>query len=463
MNTDASIFERVSQAFNSLIGHSGSISEPVMTLLAAWWQALANAGVFSLQTWMDTLLEFAFYYPLFMAYLWMIGALIYYFHWERSAIFNAEHAPELPDYPPVSIIVPCHNEGSDVRETIEYLLLQKYPNFEIIAVNDGSTDDTLDILLSLAKQYDCVRVINLEQNQGKAMALRTGALFSKNEYLICIDGDALLAPEATHWIMLHFLSGPRVAAVTGNPRIRTRSTLLGKIQVGEFSAIIGLIKRAQRVYGRIFTVSGVVAGFRKAALHRVGYWSNDMITDDIDISWKLQLDHWDIRYEPNALCWILMPETLGGLWKQRLRWAQGGAEVLLKYYKRLGLWKSRRMWGVYLEYLTSVFWSYTMLIVVVLWTLGWFVELPEELEIPTLIPSWGGVLLGLTCLVQFALSLIIDSRYEKGIGKTYYWMIWYPLAYWAINVFTTVAGLIKAVLKKRNTRAVWVSPDRGIR
>src|SRR3546814_5898602 len=116
----------------------------------------------------------------------------------------------------------------------------------------------------------------------------------------------------------------RVGAVTGNPRIRNRSSLLGQGQVGEFASIIGLIKRTQRVYGRIFTVSGVVAAFRRRALDHVGYWSLDMITEDIDISWKLQRDHWTIFYEPRALCWILMPETLRGLWRQRLRWAQGG-------------------------------------------------------------------------------------------------------------------------------------------
>jgi biofilm PGA synthesis N-glycosyltransferase PgaC len=79
-----------------------------------------------------------------------------------------------------------------------------------------------------------------------------------------------------------------------NPRIRTRSTLIGRIQVGEFSSIIGLIKRTQRIYGRVFTVSGVIAAFRRQALADVGYWSPDMITEDIDISWKLQLRHWDI-------------------------------------------------------------------------------------------------------------------------------------------------------------------------
>ena len=151
------------------------------------------------------------------------------------------------------------------------------------------------------------------------MALRMGAMATESEFLVCIDGDALLDKHATTWLMHHMVSGPRVGAVTGNPRIRTRSTLLGRVQVGEFSSIIGLIKRAQRIYGRIYTVSGVVAAFRKTALQRCGYWGINMVTEDIDVSWNLQLNYWDIRYEPNALCWILMPETTKGLWTQRLR------------------------------------------------------------------------------------------------------------------------------------------------
>ncbi|KAG1244023.1 hypothetical protein G6F68_015616 [Rhizopus microsporus] len=69
-----------------------------------------------------------------------------------------------------------------------------------------------------------------------------------------------------------------------------------------------------------------------------------MITEDIDISWKLQRDHWSIFYEPRGLCWILMPETLRGLWKQRLRWAQGGAEVFLKNLRSIWSWRHRRLW-----------------------------------------------------------------------------------------------------------------------
>ncbi|WP_330970402.1 glycosyltransferase, partial [Lysobacter sp. A3-1-A15] len=156
---------------------------------------------------------------------------------------------------------------------IEALLQQQYPDFEIIAINDGSTDATGAHLDALAAVHERLRVIHLDHNVGKANAMRMGALAARSEYLVCIDGDALLDEYATHWMVWHLCSGPRVGAVTGNPRIRNRSTLLGKLQVGEFSSIIGMIKRAQRVYGRLFTVSGVISAFRKTALHQVGYWS----------------------------------------------------------------------------------------------------------------------------------------------------------------------------------------------
>ncbi len=361
------------------------------------------------------------------------------------------------------MLVPCFNEGDTARESIGALMELAYPHYEVIAINDGSSDHTGEVLDALARRHERLRVVHLARNQGKAMALRMGALASPNEYLVCIDGDAILDPHAVTWIMRHFVTGPRVGAVTGNPRIRNRSTLLGRIQVGEFSSIIGLIKRAQRIYGRVFTVSGVVAGFRKAALHEVGYWSLDMVTEDIDVSWRLQLAHFDIRYEPNALCWILMPETLGGLWRQRLRWAQGGAEVLLRYSRHLFSWRRRRMWPVHAELTLSILWSYAMALVFLLWLLGKVLPLPPTLHVPTLFPGWTGVLLGFTCLVQFGVSLLIDNRYEGRIGRYYYWVIWYPMAFWMLTTLTSVVALPRALAKRRGTRATWVSPDRGIR
>ena len=408
-------------------------------------------------------LLFVYYYPLFMSYIWMIGASQYFLRWEYKKHESYQSAPKLPSYPAVSLIVPCHNEGDNVDETIQALAEQNYPNTEVIAVNDGSTDNTGQRLDELSLKYSNLRVVHLIENQGKAMALRMGAMASPNEFLICVDGDAILDPNATSWMMKHFLSGPNVGAVTGNPRIRTRSTLLGKIQVGEFSSIVGLIKRAQRIYGRIFSISGVIAGFRKKALQSVDYWSVDAITEDIDISWKLQMSHWDIRFEPNALCWILMPETFTGLWKQRLRWAQGGMEVISRNILNLRHWEHRRMWLLVIEYLISVLWAYTIVALFIIWISIQLLPQTGELNLFNLLPGSTSLALVLTCLLQFALSLFIDSRYEQGIGKYYYWMIWFPLAFWLLNVFTTVVGVPKALLRRRGQRAIWTSPDRGIR
>jgi len=346
--------------------------------------------------------------------------------------------------------------------TVGALLELNYPNYDIILINDGSTDDTAAIIDDIAAKHVNVKAVQLASNQGKAMALTVGTMMSSSEYLVCIDGDAVLDPNCITWMMRHFLSGPRVGAVTGNPRIRNRSTLLGKLQVGEFSAVIGLIKRAQRVYGRVFTVSGVVAAFRKSALHQVGYWSTNMVTEDIDISWKMQTHYYDVRYEPNALCWILMPETLKGLWKQRVRWAQGGAEVLFKFIDIFSDVKKRRMWPIYTELVVSIFWAYLMCVIFILWAVGKFVDLPTYLQVTSIVPGWNGTLLAVTCLLQFAVSLFIDSRYEPKIRRYYYWMIWYPMLFWMLSVATTVVGLPTAFFKDRNKRATWTSPDRGI-
>ena len=410
------------------------------------------------------LFDFAFFYPFFMAYLWMMGAIYYFFYREKVEKRAVDDPPPLDETPGVTFIVPCHDEGPNVRETIGALLEQVYPDFEVIAINDASNDETGQVLDEMALLEDRLRVIHFETNQGKAMGLRAGAASANNEILICIDGDAILHPHAAHWLAWHFVTGPRVGAVTGNPRVRNRTSLLGKIQAGEFSSIIGLIKRAQRIYGRIFTVSGVVAAFRRSALQRVGYWNLDMVTEDIDISWSLQTDRWDIRYEPNALCYILMPETFKGLWSQRLRWAQGGIEVLMRHFRELLTWRNRRMWIVAIELVVSTFWAYTIVFVHIIWLIQQFVALPPPLTVTAVLPGWSGVLLGTTCLLQFLISLIIDSRYESNtLGRYYYWMIWYPMVYWAIQAAASCAAVPKAISKNRGKRAVWVSPDRGYR
>jgi len=418
--------------------------------------------IFGVAKMSGLLLDFLFLYPLFMSFLWMFGGLYFYWRRERHEI-SADTPPPMKNAPFVSILVPCFDETANAAETIKAALAQNYPDFEVIAINDGSRDDTGALLDELRVQHPTLRVVQFATNQGKAMALRMGALVARSEYLVCIDGDALLDPNATAFIVGPLIAHPRVGAVTGNPRVRTRSTLLGKIQVGEFSSVIGLIKRAQRVYGNIFTVSGVVVAYRRSALHRCGYWSLDTVTEDIDMSWRLQVDHWGVQYEPNALCWILMPETFKGLWRQRLRWAQGGAEVFLRQIRQMRDWKRRRMWGVVFEYVMSLAWAYALLFSILLWAIGKFVTMPEGLNVPTIQPpEFWGLLLATTCLLQFAVALRIESRYEYRVFRLIGWMIWYPFFFWMLSLATSLVGFPKALIARRGKRATWVSPDRGL-
>jgi len=408
------------------------------------------------------LFDFVFYYPLFMAYAWMAGALWYYAHYERHALKVRDPLAQLRSTPLVTVILPCFNEEKNLREVVRCLMALRYPRYEVLAVNDGSVDATGRILEELAREHPRIRIAHHAANQGKAVALNTGCMLARGEYLLCIDGDAVLEPDIIPWMLTHFESAPRVGAVTGNPRIRTRSTLLGRIQVGEFSSIVGLIKRAQRAYGRIFTVSGVVAMFRRTAIVQCGAWSPDMLTEDIDISWRLQTCHWDIRFEPHALCWILMPETLKGLWRQRLRWAMGGCQVIARYARIFSAWRQRRMAPIFVEYLTSVAWAYAMVATIVIFVVGLFVHLPAQWDV-ALLPRWHGVLLGTTCFLQILVGMYLDRKYDTDLPRNFFWMIWYPMAYWAITTATIVWAVPATLLRPPGKRARWVSPDRGVR
>ena len=413
----------------------------------------------------DLLAAFCFGYPFVMAFYWMSGGLAY--HWLRGRHEpRPEAPPSLDAYPPVSILVPCHNEEAQLAETFGALTRIDYPDFEIVAINDGSTDRTGPWLDAIARGMPALRVVHMESNQGKATALNAGALAARHELLVCIDGDALLDPHALTWMVRRFQTDARIGGLTGNPRIRNRGTLLGRIQVGEFSSIIGLIKRAQTVYGSTFTVSGVICAFRKRALQEAGWWSRAALTDDVDISWRVQLAGWRIVFEPKALCWILMPETLQGLWRQRLRWAEGGSTVMLKVAPLLA--RRPRMLPVWLNHFAAVVWSHAILLGILFWGVAavlalWGIRMESLWRGFGLMPQGWGEVLALTYLAQAFVSARIDERFEPGISRSLFWLVWYPLAFWVLQALTSLAGFWRALRHAGEMRGVWVSPDRGVR
>lgn len=406
---------------------------------------------------MDALIaNYLFFFPLVMSLVWTTGALYTWFRYERHTPRH-DSPPDASHLPPVSIIIPCFNEAAHIVETIRCALAVRHPDFEVIAVDDGSTDGTGVILDSLAESSRRLRVVRQALNQGKAAGLKAGTLEATHEILICIDGDARIDPHAPTWIAAAFAADQGLGAVTGNPRIVNRSTLLGRMQVGEFSAMIGIIKRAQLLLKRLFTVSGVIAAFRKSAVQQVDYWTLDALTEDIDMTWKLQRAGWRATFEPHALVWILTPETLHGLWRQRLRWAMGGAQVMRK---NIDIFWGQRSYGMrllMLEMIASVTWCYLLAISSLVWLIRHFFMAEQFFPVAT-----SGFILGVCCVVQFTAGAIIDRRYDERVMRDLIWSIWYPLAFWLLQFATTIVAYPLVLMRRRGTPATWVSPDRGL-
>jgi biofilm PGA synthesis N-glycosyltransferase PgaC len=405
---------------------------------------------------------FCFGYPFIMSWYWVAGGVLYRWLRERHEPPPSE-PPQMDSYPTVSILVPCYNEAANATEVFTALAALYYPDYEVIAINDGSTDNTAEVLNDLARRLKRMRVIHLARNQGKAVALNCGAMVARSEIVVCIDGDALLDVHALTWIVRRFLADGSIGGLTGNPRIRNRSTVLARLQVGEYSTIVGLIKRAQSLFGWVFTVSGVICAFRKRALQDAGWWSPLTVTEDVELTWRMQLSGWQVTYEANAICWILMPETLGGLWKQRLRWSEGGTQTVLRSTRRMLRLRHWRAWFEWANCMVAVLWSYTILGGMALWILERMgFELKTGFPAISLLPAWWGAVLTMTYLIQATVGLMLERRFEKDIFRTLLWLAWYPVLFWMLQAFTVVAGLPKAIVRIYRPRGTWVSPDRGI-
>ena len=389
-------------------------------------------------------LVFFAWYPMLTGLMWIFTSLTYWWARERKG----RPLPPLPESPPfITVMVPVYSEGLHIEDTIRAALAIDYPQFEVLVVDDASEDDTLSRLRPFLNGK--VRLVRKLVNEGKAMALNDGLRCARGDVIVIIDADAIPDPNLLRWIAPHFLSS-RVGAVTGNPRVRNRRTLLARLQAIEFSSIVSLQKRAQRVWGRILTVSGVVGAFHRRALEDVGMFSPDMATEDIDVSWKLQLRAWDIRYEPGAVVWMQVPERWGDLWKQRRRWSRGLGQVLRRHGRQMLAWRSRRFWPVLAESVFSIFWGYSFVILTSVWILSYAVGYPPVGASP--IPNWWGMSMATVCLGQLLTGVLLDRRYDYHLGRSYAVAIFYPLMYWMflaiVTVRSTPEGFFRAPQRK---------------
>jgi biofilm PGA synthesis N-glycosyltransferase PgaC len=426
-------------------------------------------GLFTLTNIIYATLFLFVFYPVVGGMFWIIGGAYYHFRTKNQLPKFPEDAEE----PCVSIMVPCHNEEISIENTLKYLDTQiDYTNYEIIAISDGSTDRTNEILKEWQTHSNRLRVIEVEKNKGKAHALDLAVLHAKGDYVLCIDADSFVAGDAIKkmvaWFMVDSMFSPAkmVGAVTGNPTPRNRTTLLGKLQFVEYNSIIGIIKRAQSVIGRIFTVSGVCAMYRKEALIDVGFFDQEKITEDIAISWKLQLNNWRVQYCPSAWCYMEVPEDLGTLYKQRRRWAQGGVEVFLSHATDILFHPIKTFPFIFLfldqfiSILWAIFWLVSTLFVIfyVIYCLSigdmWNIK---RLFISSCIFIMYEFVVG---VVQLISSMVFNDS-QKGTLKYIFFAGWYTWLYWLVSPITLLASLPRAVKAQiTGGGGTWTSPER---
>lgn len=396
------------------------------------------------------LLVYFAWYPLTTSAMWIFTALVFYRR--REAGDQSQYAPfyEWPATPLVSFVIPAYNEERNIARTLTGVLAVDYPEFEVVVIDDCSTDGTLAAIEPFLADPR-VRLVRKRINEGKAMALNDAIPVTRGELLLVQDADAVPVPEILRYLVPHFRF-PRCAAVTGNPRVANRDSFLAKLQAIEFASIISMLRRAQRVWGRIMTMSGVVGIFRRQALFDVGLYSPEMATEDIDLTWRLQLRHWDVRYESRAVMWMRVPQSLSGLVRQRRRWALGLGQVLTRHGREMLQWKHRRFWPVLVEANLSVIWAYIYVLLTVVWLVSYLVGYPPVGVSP--IPNFWGMLVATVCLLQLATGVMLDNPYDRGLKKYFFVAVFYPLVYWILMAVITVMTAPQGLSVNRQKRRV---------
>lgn len=395
-------------------------------------------------------------YPIVMSLVWVTTSFFFRARWEPERPEDNLYSPStIAHYRPfVSVLIPAHNEHDVIRGTLTAACALNYPKFEVVVVDDGSTDGTRAIIDEFVNRGQ-VRLIAKPVNEGKALALNDALVCLNGEIVLIMDADAEPEPDALLHMIPHFFDG-RVAAVTGNPRVKNVDTFLTRLQLIEFTSIVSLLRRSQRIWGRIVTVSGVVSAFRKAALLDAGMFSPDMPTEDIELTWKLQKRFWDVRYEPNAIVWMTVPSTYKGLIKQRLRWARGLMHVLHRHCDVMVTWKMRRMWPIFIESSLSALWALCFVTLTSIWILSYSLGYPPIGVSP--IPNVWGMIIATLCIIQLFVGAWMDRKYDKDILKFYPYAIYYPIIYWMLMSICTVIALPRLFFPAKRKAVRWTSP-----
>ena len=235
--------------------------------------------------------------------------------------------PELKNYPKVSVIIPAYNEEKVIQKTLESMVETKYPRKEIIFVDDGSTDKTLEV----AKSFKNEILVLHKENGGKASALNYGMVYAKGEIIVVVDADTIIGRNSLKEIVKGFEVDAHVAAVAGNIKVRNRVNWITKCQALEYLTGIQVIRRAFDRFGSITVVPGALGAFRKSCVSGTGAYGKETIVEDFDQTIKLLKAGLITQGSVKAVAYTEAPQSVGDFVKQRRRWYRGNIQVLKRH------------------------------------------------------------------------------------------------------------------------------------
>lgn len=267
---------------------------------------------------------------MFMA-LYMVYMYIAVKHQKRKlrknpVVYNENLAPF------ISILIPCHNEAVVIKETVENILNVDYENYEIIVIDDRSTDDTKDAVLELEKKYDKVKALIRDKSAypGKSAVLNDAVKIAKGEAYLVFDADAKIKPDFIRLLLTKY-EGDDVGAIQARKVIiNANQNFLTACQYNEYVMDTHLQVGRDAVKGAV-ELRGNGELIKKNALVDIGGWNNETITDDLDMSTRLHIKGWDIRFVQDAIVYEEGVVTFSALVRQRRRWVEGSIRRYLEY------------------------------------------------------------------------------------------------------------------------------------
>ena len=301
-------------------------------------------------------------------------------HRHERAYAGTEEAFASPLTPPVSVLLPAYNEEVGIVESVRSLLALRYPEHEVIVVNDGSSDGTLarlqetfdlvPVRKALRETVPCASIratyasrkhpelwVIDKANGGKADALNAGVNASRYPYVCAVDADALLEEEALLRVAKPILDDPELVAATGGivriangcriehgelVEVALPQSRLATLQVIEYfrAFLVGRVGWSR--LGSLLIVSGAFGLFRRSVVEAVGGWSTGTVGEDVELVVRMHRhlrergEEYRIEFVPDPVCWTEVPEHLSTLAGQRKRWQRGLAETLWRHRSLIG-------------------------------------------------------------------------------------------------------------------------------